>query len=85
MSIAGQVALSTPRSLHLTLVVTTHRAEEYLRFLALLTFALKYGTVRHAVGLQFSHLHGRRVACPCGKETSLTDRGDVYRDKQPQE
>ena len=27
----------------------THCAEEYLRFLALLTFALEYSTVRHAV------------------------------------
>ncbi|MGW2556420.1 hypothetical protein [Streptomyces sp. NPDC001635] len=48
------------------------------------------GTLRtinaRATGPKFSHLHGRRMAkCSCGKETSLTDRGNLRRHKQPQE
>ncbi|MEU6261463.1 hypothetical protein [Streptomyces sp. NPDC047043] len=48
------------------------------------------GTIRtinaSATGPKFFHLHGRRYAeCPCGKETSLTERCNLRRHKQPQE
>ncbi|WP_455362332.1 hypothetical protein [Streptomyces sp. SYSU K21746] len=37
-------------------------------------------------GPKFRHLHGRRYAqCPCGREVSLTDRGNLRRHKPPQE
>ncbi|MER8009746.1 hypothetical protein [Streptomyces sp. NPDC094149] len=183
LSIVAERTRGTTATAELSLSVTgaplqvSHGAEEYLRFLALLTFALEYSTVRHAVlvattadepgpracgwtvragwlrpvatgelqaaalrlpgiavyaapalchpdepsegpamsdkpaatpdgyctnkepvrgtirtinasaiGPKFSHLHGRRMAqCPCGRETSLTDRGNLRRHKQPQE
>ncbi|MFC8664003.1 hypothetical protein [Streptomyces sp. NPDC057199] len=48
------------------------------------------GTLRtinaSAKGPKFFHLHGRRKAqCPCGRETSVTDPGNLRRHKQPQE
>ncbi|WP_326757318.1 hypothetical protein OHB35_53305 [Streptomyces phaeochromogenes] len=48
------------------------------------------GTLRtinaSATGPKFFHLHGRRMAqCPCGRETSVTDPGNLRRHKQPQE
>ncbi|OIJ93237.1 hypothetical protein BIV25_25995 [Streptomyces sp. MUSC 14] len=48
------------------------------------------GTIRtlnaKRTGPKFFHLHGRRYgACPCGREVSLTDRGNLRRHKQPQE
>lgn len=39
-----------------------------------------------ATGPAFSHPHGRRLAqCPCGKQTTLTHRGNLRRHKQPKE
>ncbi|MFJ4748879.1 hypothetical protein [Streptomyces albogriseolus] len=36
-------------------------------------------------GPKFFHLHGRRYGkCPCGKEVSLTERGNLRRHKPPQ-
>ncbi|MDG4857094.1 hypothetical protein P8605_02790 [Streptomyces sp. T-3] len=49
-----------------------------------------FGTTRqvnaHALGGKFFKMHGRRYAdCPCGRRTSLTERGNLRRHKQPQE
>ncbi|MFD4588321.1 hypothetical protein [Streptomyces sp. NPDC058434] len=38
------------------------------------------------IGPKFRHLHGRRYGiCPCGKEVTVTERGNLRRHKQPQE
>ncbi|MER5184805.1 hypothetical protein ABT009_42060 [Streptomyces sp. NPDC002896] len=40
----------------------------------------------HAAGPKFFRMHGRRYAqCPCGRETSLTERGNLRRHKPPKE
>lgn len=48
------------------------------------------GTIRTinatATGPKYMHLNGRRMAgCPCGRETSITDRGNLRRHKPPKE